>query len=105
MLRANYGLSRLEALDLPHWEFQQLVQAFHQQQARDTLSLYQAVGLAFGGKPKDTKQYVATLRKASGVVDKERAEAKKKKTSEIGSIFANLSGLGSVADYKNIAGG
>lgn len=95
ILRAIYGLGRHEALQLPHWEFQQLVVAYSQQQARETLSLYQAVGMAFGGKQKDVRQYVDSLRRASG--------HKEKKTSKPGSVFASLSGLGSVEDYKRAA--
>lgn len=83
-MRAAYGLSRSEALQLPHWEFQQLVVAFSQQKARDTLSLYQAVGMAFGGKPKDVSKYVETLRKAGGSTEDRKEEANKnpKKISE-----------------------
>lgn len=69
-----------------------------QQQAKDTLSLYQAVGLAFGGKQKDVRQYVESLRRASGQKDRDRIE--KKKTSNPGSVFASLAGLGTVSDYK-----
>ena len=69
--------------------------SYSQQQARETLSLYQAVGMAFGGKPKDARQYVDSLRRASGQKDEE-----KKKTRNPGQVFASLSGLGSVEDYQ-----
>lgn len=62
------------------------------------MSLYQAVGLAFGGKPKDVRQYVESLRRASG--QKEREKKSTKKASNPGSVFASLAGLGSVEDYK-----
>lgn len=55
------------------------------------------MGLAFGGKQKDVRQYVESLRRASGQKDKERVE--KKKTNNPGSVFASLAGLGTVNDY------
>ena len=100
LLRAAYGLSRAEALELPHWEFQQLVVAFSQQKARDTLSLYQAVGMAFGGKPRDTAKYVETLRKASGQMDNKPTEVKKpRKMSE---SFGGMPGIPTAEDYQAI---
>lgn len=98
LLRASYGLTRLEALKLPHWEFQQLVVAISQQQARDTLSLYQAVGMAFGGKPKDAEKYVKTLRKAS--VSFDRDSEPKEQTKSKTSIFSDITGIPSAAEYK-----
>lgn len=72
--------------------------AFSQQQARDTLSLYQAVGMAFGGKPKDAQVYVKTLRKVSGQFEREHEpdEQPKGKTS----IFSDVTGIPSMAEYQ-----
>lgn len=72
--------------------------AISQQQARDTLSLYQAVGMAFGGKPKDAAAYVKTLRKVGGHFDREQepTDQPKGKTS----IFSDITGIPSAEEYK-----
>lgn len=72
--------------------------AISQQQARDTLSLYQAVGMAFGGKPKDAEKYVKTLRKVGGQFDRQQEppEQQRSKTS----IFSDITGIPSMAEYQ-----
>lgn len=74
--------------------------AFSQHQARDTLSLYQAVGMAFGGKPKDAEKYVKTLRKVSGHFDREPEPITDEKTGQKTSIFSGISGIPSMAEYQ-----
>ncbi len=74
--------------------------AFSQQKARDTLSLYQAVGMALGGKEKDVKAYLGILRKASGAKE---AEAKTSKSKlSLGESFGSMPGILTAEQYREM---
>jgi hypothetical protein len=57
--------------------------------------------MAFGGKEKDVKQYVGSLRKASGAKETERKEQRKKPLS-LGESFGNMPGIMTAAQYQTM---
>lgn len=65
VLRAKYGLSRSDALALPHWEFHSLYDSAQAQDAQEILGTMQSIGLAMGGtKGESGKLYESLMQRA-----------------------------------------
>lgn len=103
-------MSRNEALNLKHWEFESCRKFFYQQKARDALSNYQSVGMAFGGSKEDTKEYLSDLRDRAGynttrkhheIVSNSEQGSDDKPVRAMG-IFDNLLGVQTIETYKEL---
>ncbi len=110
LFASYYGLNRTQALNLKHWEFEQYRKFFYQQKARDTLSNYQSVGMAFGGSKEDTREYLEDLRNRAGYCVAKKSynskdvvkivkESINEQERSFG-IFDNLMGISPIEQYE-----
>jgi hypothetical protein len=108
-----YGMTRKEALSLKHWEFESCRKFFYQQKARDALSNYQSVSMAFGGSKEDTKEYLNDLRERAGYNTKPKRyqiinnvttidAGERAKPIRALSIFDNMMGIQPLEVYEDL---
>lgn len=66
---ALYGYKRSEALDLPHWEFWQLIRSHSKHEAREKLFLIRAVNAGMVGGTESTQELVNSLSIQAGLIE------------------------------------
>ena len=97
MFASYYGLTRKEALKLKHWEFENYRKYYRQQKARDTLTNYQCIGLAFGGSAEDSKEYIADLKDRAGYNKPQSVSTEN--SGKMNTVFIDVMGLMNSSEY------